>query len=126
MPAPSLQLRRTSTSDKRPSPTILSSGEIAINYHSDTAGIFFKDSQGALVKCGPVEVSDTAPNTYFAGVSGNSVGELWFDHVNDLLKVWDGSVWRPCYKKPTGWTGTFQTSSDQTVTVVDGVITGVV
>ena len=125
MPAPSLQLRRTATADKRPSPTILATGEIAVNYHSDTAGIFFKDSQGDLVKCGPVEVSDTAPNTHYAGLSGNSVGELWFDVVNDVLKVWDGASWLECYKKPTGWSGTFQVHGNTHVTVTDGVITGV-
>ena len=125
MPAPSLQLRRTAVSDKRPSPTILANGEIAINYHSETSGIFFKDTGGNLVKCGPAEVSTTAPNTDYAGVSGNSLGELWFDSTNEILKVWNGSVWKPCYKTPAGFTGTFGVSGSLTVTVVNGVITSV-
>jgi hypothetical protein len=71
-------------------------------------------------------VSDTAPNTYYAGQSGNSVGELWYDTDENVLKVWDGSAWVVCYSQPTGATGSFTTSDSKTVTVTNGIITSIV
>jgi hypothetical protein len=60
--------------------------------------LFFKDSNGDLVKAGPVHVGTTAPNVSPAsgGQAGNSKGELWLDTTGSdyTLKTWDGSAWR--------------------------------
>jgi len=70
--------------------------ELAINTNATTAGLFFKDAAGDLVKVGPVHVGTSAPNSSPAGSAGNSVGEQWLDTSGGgyVFKVWDGSAWR--------------------------------
>ena len=93
-----LQHLRSSTLDKRPSPGSMVDGQIAINYASGSPGMFFKDSNGNLVKVGPVHVGSGTPNASPAsgGTAGNSVGEQWLDTSGGtyVFKVWDGSAWR--------------------------------
>ena len=57
-----LQHLRSSTAHKRPIPTVMSAGQIAINTNEASPGLFFKDSNGDLVKVGPVHIGTTAPN----------------------------------------------------------------
>jgi hypothetical protein len=93
-----MQHLRSSTANKRPQPTGMSDGQLAINTNSTSPGVFVKDSGGALVKVGPVHVGTTAPNATPAagGQSGNSTGELWLDTslTPAELKTWDGSAWQ--------------------------------
>lgn len=86
-------LKRTSTGSKRPNPSPLSLGELALNYDAATGGVFYKNSNGSLTKIGPVQVSATAPNSSPVGQAGNSVGEVWYDTVNSVIKIWNGSSW---------------------------------
>ena len=58
-----LQHLRSSTANKRPIPTQLSAGQIAVNTNEASPGLFFKDSNGDLVKIGPVHVGTSAPNS---------------------------------------------------------------
>ena len=58
-----LQHLRSSTAHKRPIPTAMSAGQIAINTNEDSPGLFFKDSNGDLVKVGPVHIGTSAPNS---------------------------------------------------------------
>jgi hypothetical protein len=93
-----LQHLRASTADKRPTPAAMSDGQLAMNTNLASPGLFFKDSNGDLVKAGPVHVGTTAPNVSPAsgGHAGNSKGELWLDTTDSdyTLKTWDGSAWR--------------------------------
>jgi hypothetical protein len=93
-----LQHLRSSTLDKRPNPASMVDGQVAINYASGSPGMFFKDSNGSLVKVGPVHVGSTAPNVSPAsgGTAGNSIGEQWLDNSGGtyVFKIWDGSAWR--------------------------------
>jgi hypothetical protein len=93
-----LQHIRSSTLDKRPQPASLSDGQLAINTNVNAPGVFFKDSNGTLVKVGPTFVGTTAPNSTPAsgGASGNTLGEQWLDTsgTNPVLKIWDGSAWQ--------------------------------
>jgi hypothetical protein len=93
-----LQHLRSSTADKRPTPGAMSDGQLAMNTNLASPGLFFKDSNGDLVKTGPVHVGTTAPNATPAsgGQAGNSKGELWLDTsgTDYTLKTWDGSAWR--------------------------------
>ena len=93
-----LQNIRSNTSHKRPDPSNLSDGQIAINTNADSPGLFFKDADGALIKAGPVHIGTSAPNSSPAvgGSTGNAVGEQWLDTTggNYVLKVWDGTSWR--------------------------------
>jgi len=93
-----LQHLRSSTLDKRPNPASMVDGQVAINYASGAPGMFFKDSNGSLVKVGPVHVGSSAPNAVPAsgGTAGNSIGEQWLDNSGGtyVFKIWDGAAWR--------------------------------
>jgi len=58
-----IQNLRSSSAHKRPIPTVLSAGQIAINTNQASPGLFFKDSNGDLVKVGPVHIGTSAPNS---------------------------------------------------------------
>jgi hypothetical protein len=93
-----LQHLRASTANKRPTPAAMADGQLAMNTNLASPGLFFKDTNGDLVKAGPVHVGTTAPNASPAsgGQAGNSKGELWLDTTGTdyTLKTWDGSAWR--------------------------------
>jgi len=93
-----LQHLRSSTLNKRPNPASMVDGQVAINYASGSPGMFFKDSNGSLVKVGPVHVGSDAPNVSPAsgGTAGNSLGEQWLDTSGGtyVFKIWDGTAWR--------------------------------
>lgn len=91
-----IQNLRSATANKRPVAGSMSDGQIALNTNSGSAGLFFKDASGNLIKAGPVSVGTSAPNSSPAGSSGNSVGEIWLDTSGGgyVIKIWDGSAWR--------------------------------
>ena len=93
-----LQHLRASTADKRPTPAAMADGQLAMNTNLASPGLFFKDSNGDLVKVGPVHVGTTAPNATpgAGGQAGNSKGELWLDTTGSdySLKTWDGTAFR--------------------------------
>jgi hypothetical protein len=78
--ASTLKHLRSSTADKRPTASGLVDGQLAINTASGTPAVFFKDSNGGVVKVGPAHVGASAPNAVPAGSAGNSLGELWVDN----------------------------------------------
>ena len=116
-----LQHLRSSTLDKRPNPASMVDGQVAINYASGAPGMFFKDSNGDLVKVGPVHVGSGAPNAVPAsgGTAGNSVGEQWLDTSGStyVFKIWDGSAWR-------SEAGEFVNVTGDTMTGALGIIAG--
>jgi hypothetical protein len=93
-----LQHLRSSALNKRPNPASMVDGQVAINYASGSPGMFFKNSNGSLVKVGPVHVGSSAPNAVPAsgGTAGNSIGEQWLDTSGGtyVFKIWDGAAWR--------------------------------
>ena len=92
-----LLLKRSSTASKRPDYTLMSFGELNLNYNGATGGLFYKDNSGFVVKVGPAEVGTTAPNSTPAtgGSSGNSPGEFWWDTSTTpgILKIFNGTSW---------------------------------
>jgi hypothetical protein len=84
------QHKRSSEKNRRPRPVDLIDGQIAVNYNPDTPGVFFKDSNGGLVKAGPVHIGPVEVPGNFAQYS---VGELAYDPATGLLQVWTGSAW---------------------------------
>jgi hypothetical protein len=116
-----LQHLRSSTLDKRPNPASMVDGQVAINYASGSPGMFFKDSNGDLVKVGPVHVGATAPNVSPAsgGTAGNSKGEQWLDTSGGtyVFKIWDGAAWR-------SEAGEFVNVTGDTMTGALGIIAG--
>ena len=84
-----LQHLRSSTLNKRPNPASMVDGQVAINYASGSPGMFFKDSNGSLVKVGPVHVGSGAPNVSPAsgGTAGNSLGEQFGTAAHGAVKL---------------------------------------
>ena len=58
-----IQNLRSSQAHRRAIPTLLSAGQICINTNEASPGLFFKDSNGDLVKVGPVHIGTSAPNS---------------------------------------------------------------
>jgi hypothetical protein len=95
--ASSIQLLRSTTARERPIPGSLLEGQPAVNINAAEPGLFFKASDGTLVKIGPAAITDDGnpPNNPPAGYSGNSIGELWIDDsgATPILKVYNGAGW---------------------------------
>jgi hypothetical protein len=76
----------------------MAAGQLGLNTNTDSPGLYFKDSNGGLIKAGPVHVGSVAPNAVSAsgGHPGNTAGELWLDTTGGdyNLKTWDGTAWR--------------------------------
>ena len=68
-----LQHLRTSTAHKRPIPSVMSAGQLAVNINEASPGLFFKDSNGDLVKVGPVHIGTDAPNSSPASVAATAL-----------------------------------------------------
>lgn len=99
MSTTNIQLLRSSIEKKRPAPSVLLDGQVALNLNFKEPGLFFRLTNGQLAKVGPVAYSfdGLAPNTAPVGFAGNSVGEEWLDDRitfdNAILKLWDGVRW---------------------------------
>lgn len=79
---------------KRPLPLDLSPGQLAVNYNSDSTGLYFRTDNGELVKAGPMHVGTTAP--YQIGYTERSIGEMWLDTTDAIspsLKVYTAAGW---------------------------------
>ena len=120
----SLQFLRSGVAHTRPDPSLLKDGELTVNFDSVSKGLFFADSDGGLVKVGPVEVSTSAPNSSPEGEAGNMVGELWYDENTDTLKIWHEGEWKRVVQEPTGYTGSL-TLDSSTLTFSNGVLTSI-
>ena len=96
-----ISLKQSTTLNKRPDPASLLNGEVALNINPSSPGLFFKDSDGGLVKAGPTAFGSTAPNATPAsgGFAGNTTGELWYDNSSGagVLKIYNGTTWVPTY-----------------------------
>ena len=91
-----IQTRRSSVQNDRPFPIRLGEGELALNNHSTSPGLFFTDNvtspSTGLIKVGPVHIGTNAPNTSPAGFTSLSKGETWLDTSStEIFKIFDGS-----------------------------------
>lgn len=68
-----LQHLRSGVAHKRPIPTLMSAGQIALNTNQASPGVFIKDSNGDLVKVGPVHIGNSAPNSSPASTAADSL-----------------------------------------------------
>ena len=94
-----IQILRSPVPHKRPDPSLMLDGQLAINYKGVDPGIFTKTVEGQLVKFGPVSITNSGlyPNhpSFQApdGYPGNSHGEEWLDgrgaYWSPIEKIWD-------------------------------------
>lgn len=90
-----VQHKRTGDFTKRPSPTQLATGQLAINYNQDSPGLFFKTDGNTLVKVGPTAIGAEEPA--LLGWQERSEGEMWLDTTfpnTPILKVWTEAGWK--------------------------------
>jgi hypothetical protein len=82
---------RSAVFEKRPLSTDILDGEIAVNYHTDSVGVFIRDTLGYVRKIGPAYVSSTQPSP--VNYTDLSNGELWIDtsEVSPAIRYWDAS-----------------------------------
>lgn len=103
MPLTNIQILRSAVPYKRPDPTFLLDGQLAINYKIEEPGLFAKLQDGGMFKIGPTAITTNgdAPNANPApdGVAGNLLAEKWFDQRavfhSGVEKIWDGVQWLP-------------------------------
>lgn len=81
MSATKIILKRSSILGKRPSPSNLVAGELAMNTNSNEPGLFFETTDGNVVKVGPPAVLPVEPTAQ------PERGELWFNTINGTLEV---------------------------------------
>jgi hypothetical protein len=91
-----LQHLRSGTANKRPLPTAMSDGQLAVNTNLASPGLFFKDSNGDLVKVGPVHIGSAAPNaspasTAATALVANTVYQILTVGTSDFTAVGAGS-----------------------------------
>ena len=91
-----LQHLRSGTANKRPIPAAMSDGQLAVNTNLASPGLFFKDSNGDLVKVGPVHIGSTAPNaspasTAATALVANTVYQILTVGTSDFTAVGAGS-----------------------------------
>ena len=86
---------RSPVLERRPLPADVQDGEIAINSHTESVGLFVRDTLGKIRKVGPAHIGTTppTPNNY-TELSG---GELWIDTSapEPVVKFYDEqlSIW---------------------------------
>ena len=88
--------KRSSTPNKRPLPAELLDGQLGVNFDTATAGLFFKNDTGGIIKVGPTAIGTSAPAPTELGTAQLGYGELWLDTTsssNNILKVWNGTTW---------------------------------
>jgi hypothetical protein len=96
-----IRFLRSLVAGKRPDPTLMLTGQPAVNVSDVDPGLYFSTNVGNLVKIGPCAVGTVAPNTGAVppGALGNTVGELWLDTGSNpafpfpRLRVYDGTQW---------------------------------
>lgn len=79
---------------RRPQPLDLAPGQLAVNYNSDSTGLYFRTDNGELVKAGPVHVGTDAPSQI--NWTERSVGEMWLDTtdpVSPSMKIYTEAGW---------------------------------
>ena len=95
--ATNVQLLRSSSAYKRPSPAPLLDGQVCMNFNAAEPGLFFRLTNGELCKAGPAAITITGdpPNSAPAGSTGNCVGELWLNvspyYNSPILHVFNGT-----------------------------------
>lgn len=85
---------RSGEYSRRPQPLDLAPGQLAVNYNSDSTGLYFRTDNGELVKAGPVYVGTDAPQQI--NWTERSIGEMWLDTsdpISPSMKIYTEGGW---------------------------------
>ena len=86
-----IRIKNTNVAGKVPGADKLDTAELCVNLKDEK--LFSKNADGDVFELGGGSASvpggDTPPG------SGNSIGDLFFDTVNEILLYWDGTQWLP-------------------------------
>jgi len=108
---------RSGVFSKRPLPSDIYEGEIALNYETNSIGLYLRDSSGKIRKAGPAFVSSSAPSP--SNYTSLSDGEFWIDRSGNipLLKFWQES--------DSEWVSTRDSIVDTNISLNDLTLTGI-
>lgn len=78
--------------EKRPLSTAILDGELAVNYHTSSIGVYLRDTLGKIRKIGPAHVGALPPDP--VNYTNLSDGELWVDKsgLTPVLRVYNEST----------------------------------
>jgi len=85
---------RSGETGRRPQPLDLAPGQLAVNYNTESPGLFFRTDTGELIKAGPMHIGINAPVKI--NYTESSIGEMWLDTTDVLapsLKVYTTAGW---------------------------------
>lgn len=84
---------RSGEAGKRPNPSDLQEGQLAVNYNGSQPGLFFKIDSGSIAKVGPAFIGPEEPGRT-SNWDSLSIGEQWVDTADEnTLKIWNGVRW---------------------------------
>ena len=86
--------KRSSTPNKRPLPAELLDGQLGVNFDTATAGLFFKNDTGGIIKVGPTAIGTSAPAPTELGTAQLGYGELWLDTTSSSNNIRTAGVTR--------------------------------
>ena len=85
-----IKIKNSNVAGKVPGAGSLESAELALNLKDRK--LYSKDADGNIFEIGN---SGNVPGGPTPPGSGNEIGDLFFDTVNEILLYWDGSEWKP-------------------------------
>ena len=88
--ATTIRLKNSVVKGKKPLPSGLQIGEVAIGAHSDTPALYFKDNLDNIIELKP---GASVGNGESPPEAGNDVGDLWWN--GGELLIWNGTTWLP-------------------------------
>ena len=81
-----VQHKRSDTVSRRPTPSDLEYGQVAVNYSNDSPALFFRTSTSVLAKAGPPIISSVTPTTgNLVNFQDYSTGEFWINSLNNTM-----------------------------------------
>ena len=87
--ATTIQIKNSVISGKVPSSSDLVLGELALNAHSASPALYFKDNANNIIALQPGSGVEPSPNP--PGLPAE--GDLWYDTNGNTLNYWNGSAW---------------------------------
>jgi hypothetical protein len=81
-----VQHKRSETDSRRPLPSELEYGQVAVNYNNNSPALFFRTSTSVLAKAGPPIISSTTPTiSNLVNFQDYSTGEFWINSLNNTM-----------------------------------------